>query len=197
MNQPGTPDPDSTSLSRVQVLAAMGITAIILLMVIQVWRIVGAPVMFPLGWSWQNSLLGAGLGIVITASSGAVYRLWPAYRDSADRYVLMVLGPLIWPDLIWLGLLPGISEELLFRGLLLPAFGFTWIGLGLSSLCFGLMHFSGIEQWPYIIWASVIGAVLGASAIATGSLLVPVVAHVTTNIMSGCVWKLTQPRLAP
>ncbi|MGB3612888.1 MAG: CPBP family intramembrane glutamic endopeptidase [Elainellaceae cyanobacterium] len=191
-HQPATPDPNSPPLSRIQVLAAMGITAVILLVIIQVWRVVGAPVMFPLGWSWQNGLLGFGLGIGITTSSGGVYRLWPAYRASADRYVRMVLGPLVWPDLIWLGLLPGTSEELLFRGLLLPAFGMNWVGVGLSSLCFGLMHFSGIQQWPYIVWASIIGVVLGISAIATGSLLVPLVAHVTTNIVSGCLWKLMQ-----
>ncbi|MEO0407955.1 MAG: CPBP family intramembrane glutamic endopeptidase [Cyanobacteria bacterium P01_A01_bin.135] len=184
-----TPDPDGP-LTRIQVLAAMGITAVILLLVIQGWRLLGAPAMVPLNWSVTNLLLGLGLGLAITLSSGGIYRLWPAYRDSADRYVLMVLQPLIWPDLIWLGLLPGISEELLFRGMLLPAFGLDGAGLVLSSLCFGVMHFSGLQQWPYVVWASVVGAILGASAIATGSLLVPLVAHVLTNILSACVWKL-------
>ncbi len=190
MNQSAQPDPD-VHLTRVQVLTAMGITALILLLVIQVWRLVGAPVMLPLAWSWSHLGLGVALGVALTLSSGGVYRLWPAYRDSAERYVTMILRPLIWPDLIWLGLLPGASEELLFRGLMLPAFGLDWVGVGLSSLCFGAMHFSGREQWPYVVWASVVGAALGGSAIATGSLLVPLAAHATTNILSGCLWKAT------
>lgn len=184
-----TPDPDGP-LTRIQVLAAMGITAVILLLVIQGWRLLGTPVMVPLNWSATNLLLGIGLGLGITLSSGGIYRLWPAYQASADRYVLMVLQPLIWPDIIWLGLLPGISEELLFRGMLLPAFGLDGLGVLLSSLCFGVMHFSGLQQWPYVVWASLVGAMLGASAIATGSLLVPLVAHILTNILSACLWKL-------
>ncbi|MGF1515328.1 MAG: lysostaphin resistance A-like protein [Elainellaceae cyanobacterium] len=190
MNQPVQPDPPIESLSRVQVLAALGITAIILLVIIRVWQFVGAPVMFPLGWSWGHLLMGVALGALITAGSGLIYRLWPAYRASSDRYLTMILRALTWPDLIWLGLLPGTSEEMLFRGLLLPAFGIGWLGLGLSSLCFGAMHFSGSQQWPYVVWASVIGAALGGSAIATGSLMVPLAAHVTTNILSGSLWKL-------
>ncbi|MGF1537182.1 MAG: lysostaphin resistance A-like protein [Elainellaceae cyanobacterium] len=190
MPQPVQPDPELESLSRIQVLAALGITAVLLLLVVQVWRFLGAPVMLPLSWSWRHLWIGVALGAGITLSSGAVYRLWPAYRASADGYLTMILSPLLWLDLIWLGLLPGASEELLFRGLLLPAFGLDWVGLILSSLCFGAMHFSGRPQWPYVVWASVIGVALGGSAIATGSLLVPLVAHVTTNIVSGSLWKL-------
>jgi uncharacterized protein len=40
-----------------------------------------------------------------------------------------------------------------------------------------------------VIWATVIGAVLGGSAIATGSLLVPIAAHITTNLVSAYLWK--------
>ncbi|NES71596.1 MAG: CPBP family intramembrane metalloprotease, partial [Okeania sp. SIO2D1] len=60
-------------------------------------------------------------------------------------------------------------------------------------LFFGILHFSGSGQWPYVIWATVIGLVLGLSAIWTGNLLVPVIAHIMTNLISSCLWKFNHP----
>lgn len=37
-----------------------------------------------------------------------------------------VLTPLAWYDLLWVAALPGISEELLFRGALIPALSPDW-----------------------------------------------------------------------
>jgi hypothetical protein len=90
---------------------------------------------------------------------------------------------------MWLGLLPGLSEELLFRGVMLPAFGRNWEGIIISSICFGALHLSGWQQWPYMIWAIMIGGVLGFSAVWSGNLLVPIVAHILTNIISAAIWK--------
>ena len=134
--------------------------------------------------------LGLGLGLTITAASSLIYRLWPAYRRSADLYLELVLKPLLWPDLIWVGLLPGLSEELLFRGVMLPAFGLNFTAVIVSSLCFGILHLSGFQQWPYVVWATAVGLLLGYSALATGNLLVPIVAHMVTNLISSCLWKL-------
>jgi membrane protease YdiL (CAAX protease family) len=127
--------------------------------------------------------------VAITVGSSLVYRLWPAYRQSADFYLQLVLTPLVLPDLIWLGLLPGMSEELLFRGVMLPAVGLNATGLVASSLLFGILHLSGPQQWPYVVWATAVGLLLGFSAVATGNLLVPIVAHVVTNLVSSYLWK--------
>lgn len=169
----------------------MGVTAIVLLIVSRLWLLVDAVVLLPSDWSVQALLQGVGVGLGITAASAVAYRLWPGYRASADYYLELVLKPLVLPDLIWLGLLPGMSEELLFRGVMLPALGLGWMGLLISSLCFGILHFSGSEQWSYVIWAAVIGLVLGFSAMATGNLIVPIAAHITTNLISSLIWKLS------
>jgi hypothetical protein len=184
------PDPPEVeSLSRTQVLIAMGVTAVVLLLIAKLWVQFGTVVLLPVKWSPIAILQGFGLGIVITLASAVVYRVWDTYRQSADYYLALVLKPLVLPDLIWLGLLPGLSEELLFRGVMLPAFGLTLEGVIISSLCFGVMHLSSPRQWSYVVWAAAVGVLLGYSALLTSNLLVPIVGHIVTNLISSTVWK--------
>lgn len=183
-------NPEIEPLTRTQVLIAMGVTAVVLLFVAKLWLHFGSIVLLPLRGTVEALLLGLGIAVGITAASSLVYRLWPAYRQSADFYLEIVLKPLVLPDLIWLGLLPGMSEELLFRGVMLPAVGLNATGLIASSLLFGVLHMSGLEQWPYVVWATAVGLLLGFSALATGNLLVPIVAHIVTNWLSSYLWKL-------
>lgn len=189
MTNPLPTEPPIDDLNRVQILAAMGMTAIALFVVARLWLFFFHTELLAVQWSGLSVLLGVGLGVGITAASSLVYYLWDGYRRSADFYLALILRPLAWPDLIWLGLLPGLSEELLFRGVMLMSLGFNGPALVLSSICFGVLHFSGSQHWSYVIWATVIGFVLGYSAIATGNLLVPIVAHITTNLISSLAWK--------
>lgn len=188
-NQP--PDnPEIEPLTRTQVLIAMGLTAVVLLAVAKLWLHFGSVTLLPISGTISSIFLGLGIAVGITAASSLVYYLWPAYRESADFYLELVIKPLIIPDLIWLGLLPGMSEELLFRGVMLPAIGLNYLGVVVSSLLFGILHLSGAQQWPYVVWATVVGILLGYCALSTGNLLVPIVAHVFTNLLSSCIWKL-------
>lgn len=182
--------PEMQPLTRTQVLIAMGVTAVVLLVISKVWLHFSALPMLPVRFSVQSLLQGMGLGVAISIASAIVYRVWGEYRRSADQYLAMVLKPLLVPDLLWLGLLPGLSEELLFRGVMLPEFGLDFVGVLLSSLCFGVLHMSNLKQWSYVVWASIVGIALGMSAAWTGNLLVPIVAHVLTNLISGAIWKL-------
>ncbi|WP_414566100.1 MULTISPECIES: lysostaphin resistance A-like protein [unclassified Anabaena] len=186
------PEPEIPYLTRTQVLVAMGVTAILLWIVARVWLNYGNFYLFRWYWSAQDVLWGVGLGLIITALSGLAYRLCPPYRTSADYYLEIVLKPLVLPDLIWLGLLPALSEELLFRGVMLPALGLDSVAVIVSSLAFGVLHLSGPQQWPYVIWATIIGLILGFSALISGNLLVPIVAHMITNWISSFFWKWRQ-----
>ncbi|MFB2893600.1 lysostaphin resistance A-like protein [Aerosakkonemataceae cyanobacterium BLCC-F50] len=190
MKDPLPNEPEIEPLTRSQLLVAMGVTAVILLVVAKLWLQLGSVSLLSIKLTGLDALLGLGVGCLISGASSLVYRLWPAYRKSADLYLNLVLKPLLWPDLIWLGLLPGLSEELLFRGVMLPALGLDTSGLVVSSLCFGILHLSGWEQWPYAIWATVVGLLLGFCALSTGNLLVPIVAHIFTNLLSSLLWKL-------
>ena len=177
-------------LNRTQILVFMGITAVLLMVVAKIWQKLGAVQLLSVEFNTQAWFWSFGLALGITIASGLIYRLWPAYRRSADAYLELVIKPLVWTDLIWLGLLPGLSEELLFRGIMIPALGLNVAAVVISSLLFGILHLSGANQWPYVVWATIIGFALGYCALVTGNLVVPVVAHIITNLISSSVWKI-------
>jgi membrane protease YdiL (CAAX protease family) len=60
----------------------------------------------------------------------------------------------------------------------------------LSSLCFGVLHMTNLQQWPYAVWATLVGMLLAFTMVETGNLFIPIVAHITTNFISGLSWKL-------
>lgn len=84
-----------------------------------------------------------------------------------------------WADLFILAAIAGISEELLFRGVLQPWLERAWgldAGLIVSSLVFGLIH----AVTPlYAILAGIISLYLGVSLDFSGSrnLLTPIMIH--------------------
>ena len=69
------------------------------------------------------------------------------------------------------------GDELLFRGLLVPV-----IGVGLSSIAFGLLHqIRGRARWGWMAWATVMGLLFAEVFAITGSLLGPLIAHAAIN----------------
>ncbi|MEM7726672.1 MAG: CPBP family intramembrane glutamic endopeptidase [Cyanobacteria bacterium P01_A01_bin.45] len=186
--------PEVLNLTRTQVLIAIGVTAIILWVIAKLWLKLGDFYLMPWHWQENDLLIGVLLGLAITGFSSLAYNFWPEYQNSANFYLDIVIKPLNFPDLVWLGLLPGLSEELLFRGVMLPAFGSNHLAIAISSICFGLLHLSGSGQWSYVIWATIVGFILGYSALITGNLLVPIIAHIFTNLLSSYIWKFGQVR---
>jgi uncharacterized protein len=177
------------TLTRTQVLVAMAITAIVLLVISKIWLHLGRMQLIPVEFQPGEIAIGVGMGLCFTIGSFILYRVWGGYRESADAYLDLVIKPLAWFDLLWLGLLPGMSEELLFRGVMLPSFGYDYFGAIVAAICFGVLHINGRKQWSYGIWAAAIGLSLGLSLLWTNNLLVPIIAHITTNLLSGLWWK--------
>ncbi|WP_267383497.1 CPBP family intramembrane glutamic endopeptidase [Cyanobacterium sp. uoEpiScrs1] len=188
---------DMELLTREQILAVIGVTSVILLIIAKVLQKVWSVTLLGVQLTSNALLGGLGVAVGIIIASMILYRLWPSYRQSADIYFKLVIKPLIWPDLIWLGLLPGLSEELLFRGVMLPALGANLPALIISSIIFGVLHSSGTQQWPYVVWATVVGLALGYSALSTGNLAIPIVAHIITNVVSSGLWKIGKSERLP
>jgi membrane protease YdiL (CAAX protease family) len=76
------------------------------------------------------------------------------------------------PSIVVIGVMAGVGEEWLFRGVLLPTVG--WV---LSSIIFGVAHIGSRSMIPFGVWASGMGLVLGGLALLTGGLTAPIVAH--------------------
>lgn len=128
--------PNLNSFTRTQILGFMGITALILLIISQIWQRLGKINLIPVKFNLHDFSMGVLIAIAIILASSILTRVWEDYRHSAEKYLNLIISPLILADLIWVGLLPGLSEELLFRGVMLPAFGYDWLALILSSVFF-------------------------------------------------------------
>ena len=118
---------------------------------------------------------GVLLGLAIAAVSRAFFS---AFAPDLVREVFVpVFGSLHHRDLPVVSLLPGLGEELLFRGVMQPE-----IGLAATSIIFGLLH-SGFNRQllRYGLWAALIGALLGSLYLWTGNLWGSIVAHAVTN----------------
>lgn len=113
------------------------------------------------------------LAWMLAARSGPAHRL--------VSFVLEELGALVAglsiSELALLAALAGISEEVLFRGVVqvalagvLPEAG----ALATASVLFGLVHFA---TKAYAMLAGVMGLYLGALFLAQGSLVAPIITH--------------------
>ena len=190
------PDKENNSLSRSQVLIAMAVTAIAFLVISKGWVYLTGIPMISLYWQPEHGAIGVGIGVGVALLSSLIYEVWESYRIAAQEYLEMVLKPLKPVDLIWLGLLPGLSEEMLFRGVALPALGMNGIALIISSVVFGALHMASAKHLSYTVWAIAVGMMLGAVTMYTGNLLSAIVAHVLTNSLSGVIWKWKQSKVA-
>ncbi|MCJ2543197.1 CPBP family intramembrane glutamic endopeptidase [Thermostichus vulcanus] len=182
-------------LTREQVLSAMIATSGGLALLAGLWSWLGS-LSVPFSWDPLALLWGVGLGFGVVLMSELVYRLWPDYRRAARTYLQLIVDPLQWGDVFWLGLLPGWSEEWLFRGVLVS----VWVagplgwagGILCSSLLFGVLHWLEWRGWPYALWASGVGILLGIGLWLSGNLLVTIVAHVLINWFAALWWKYRQ-----
>ena len=189
------PDKENNSLSRSQVLIAMAVTAIVFLVISKSWVYLTGIPMVSLYWQPEHGAIGVGIGVGVALLSSLIYEVWESYRIAAQEYLEMVLKPLKPVDLIWLGLLPGLSEEMLFRGVALPALGMNGIALIISCVVFGALHMASAKHLSYTVWAIAVGMMLGAVTMYTGNLLSAIVAHVLTNSLSGIIWKWKQSKV--
>lgn len=135
-------------------------------------------------WLWSWPAVGWGvLGAIPTFALFYVTYRSPVgqlrkIRDFLARELAPSLANLRWFDLILLSLLAGVSEELLFRGLLQP-----WLGALWSNVLFGAVH------WItplYALLAFAIGSYLSwlMAVIEPSNLLTPIVTHAVHDYLA-------------
>lgn len=133
-----------------------------------------------------GSLAGAVLFLVILGVEHLPFDPLQSIQDTVIKIIGRPLSQCNLLELALLACLAGIGEEVLFRGFLmtwLESIGGYWVGLGVSSVAFGLVH---SVTWIYTIFATMAGGFLGWLFDATGerNLLVPIVAHALYDFLA-------------
>lgn len=139
---------------------------------------------------WHLELI-TGLVILISSCRYLLLKTWPDFAESteaANQQVLTSLQPL---DYLVVSFLPGVTEELLFRGALLPLFGMDWKSVLLAATIFGVLHLGNGRKYSFAIWATFVGFVYGYATIVSSSLVVPMASHALNNLAGGLLWRHT------
>jgi len=139
--------------------------------------------------------LGLGLAVAgaVTLARVLLLKAWPAFKRDSDAANSSVLPNLEVGDLLIVAFLPAMSEELMFRDLLLPAVGLDWTGVGVAAGVFGILHVSGGRGLPFAAWATLVGAAYGALVLYTKDGSAPVVAHGVANLISAGIYRYEHP----
>lgn len=145
----------------------------------------------PTGYNWWPVLLMA-VGLLVYAD-GAIIIVMVALSkldpQSTDELLFETFSESHLHFFITAVILAPIFEEILFRGLLFSRLARKWgmtVGIIASSVIFGILHLE------FVLGAFVIGVVMCALYVRTGTLLVPMALHAVYNLS---VWLLTVAEL--
>lgn len=123
--------------------------------------------------------VGVAAGLAAVVVTNLLIRAAPPFARLADA-MADVIGPLSWPTIAVAAVASSVAEEALFRGAVQPSFG--WIA---ASVVFGLCHFMPDRRFlPWTVFALAAGFGLGALFGWRGSLVAPVAAHFTINLIN-------------
>lgn len=111
---------------------------------------------------------------------------WAMNKENAMQEVTLYITDFdnIWQfmfGLLVVAVLPGIGEELLFRGMMQPKIiklsGNIHAGIWITALIFSFFHFQFYGLFPRML----LGALFGYLYVWTGNLVIPMIAHFVNN----------------
>ncbi|KAH7670698.1 Type II CAAX prenyl endopeptidase Rce1-like protein [Dioscorea alata] len=132
-----------------------------------------------------------GLVILISSCRYILLKTWPDFSESSEAANQQVLGSLQPLDYIIVAFLPGISEELLFRGAVLPIFGLDWRSALAVGAIFGCLHLGNGRRYSFAIWATFVGFAYGLATINSSSIVAAMASHSLNNLVGGILWRHT------
>ncbi|GMI90204.1 hypothetical protein like AT3G26085 [Hibiscus trionum] len=144
---------------------------------------------------WHLELI-TGLVVLISSCRYILLKTWPDFSESSETANKQVLSSLQPYDYLVVAFLPGMSEELLFRGALLPVFGFDWKSVLIVSTLFGVLHLGNGRKYSFAVWATFVGIVYGYATIVSSSVIVPMASHALNNLVGGLLWRYTSKPLS-
>jgi membrane protease YdiL (CAAX protease family) len=139
---------------------------------------------WPASWAtqlaWAAALAAAGVGTMFAARALGI-------RESQLLAYLLPRTGTERVAFIGLSFTAGICEELVFRGFLVTmlhtASGSMLLALVVSSFAFGVVH--AYQDSGGMARATLLGLLLAAPFVLTGSLLAPIIAHVAIDLVGG------------
>ncbi|CAH1417275.1 unnamed protein product [Lactuca virosa] len=159
----------------------------------QGWPIVDCSSEISFNFEMWHLQLVAGLVILISSSRFLLLRTWSDFAESSEASNQQVLTSLQPLDYAFVAFLPGISEELFFRGALLPLLGTNFISATAVAALFGILHLGNGRNFSFAIWATFVGLAYGYATILSSSLIVPMASHAINNLIGGVIWRVSQP----
>ncbi len=120
---------------------------------------------------------------------------WPPFRrlvDTVEDTLVPLFAECSVGDILVISIAAGVGEEVLFRGLIQPSLSAVigpLLGLTVTSVLFGLLH---LVTPSYAVMAGLMGAYLGVLVLASGNLMLAIVAHALYDFVA--LWRLTQWR---
>jgi membrane protease YdiL (CAAX protease family) len=132
-----------------------------------IWNAIGLGVLAGAACMVANYLLDRSLRIIFGRR----------YINAFETFALCVIGRMGPAEALAGGIMAGVGEEPLFRGVLLPLCGPPVMGILVAGVVFGLAHYLRREYYGFLIWGMGEGFVFGTLYVVTGSILVPAIAH--------------------
>lgn len=137
--------------------------------------------------------IGAGVGLVVVALSQLSER-YTQWGSELNEGLKSLIGPQSLSAVALMASCSSIGEELLFRAFLqqwielwaMSSVASPWpiiTSIFVAGLAFGLMHIGPKWRtfWPWTLMAVIMGWVLGALFVWTGSLVAPITTHLVIN----------------
>jgi CAAX protease family protein len=178
--------PDATR----QMIAGLTVVAIVVIVYKQAIRKLGETPRDDLRREhWARDL---GFGLI---GGTLLFSLVTAVAAVAGVYAIVGLGSArsILYAAVMIGIIPAVTEEMLFRGILfrhLEDFGGTWFALASTSVLFGAAHFFNPNATAFSSFAIAVeaGVLLGGAYMLTRSLWAPIGLHAAWNFTQGQVF---------
>ncbi len=126
------------------------------------------------------------LVLLLTQLINVIYPIPESYLKTMSE-LLKMENLEMWKIIIIIGVLPGICEEIMFRGYFINVFkkkGF-WKSILITALLFGIFHLDPFRLLP----AGLLGIWLGYLLLRTNSIIVPVFAHFVHNSLAVLIGK--------
>jgi uncharacterized protein len=132
-------------------------------------------------WGWVVSVCGIiSIGLIVTSLDGLSLLPKSAVWEDLEAFIRGLSGLGFLATALVMGVMPGIAEELLFRGYIQTRLSERWgarRGILWTALMFGVMHLDPVQG----LFAMIMGIYLGYLTEKTGSILPAILCHAANN----------------